>query len=92
MHPACLAIIKSARHQIASQARSRRAVWLPRACFTINPGALTKAYAKLAQRNGGAFVPADASGLAKTADGWELATKQGTIRAAQIAARQGKRP
>lgn len=61
-----------------------RAVWLPRACFTINPGALTKAYAKLAQRNGGAFVPADAGGLAKTADGWELATKQGTIRAAQI--------
>ncbi len=61
-----------------------RAVWLPRACFTVNPGALTKAYAALAERNGGMFVSADASGLAKIADGWELATPQGPIRAAQI--------
>ncbi len=61
-----------------------RAVLLPRACFTVNPGALTKAYATLAQRNGGAFITADASALTKRAEGWELATPQGPIRAAQI--------
>ncbi|MBR8057219.1 NAD(P)/FAD-dependent oxidoreductase [Burkholderia dolosa] len=52
-----------------------------------NPGGLTKAYARLFEREGGAFAHGDAMTLAQVRDGWQLVTDHGPIaaRAAVVA-------
>lgn len=52
-----------------------------------NPGGLTKAYARLFEREGGAFAHGDATTLAQVRDGWQLVTEHGPIaaRAAVVA-------
>lgn len=61
-----------------------RALWHPKACHSVNPGGLTKSYATLVTRGGGAFINGDASTLAKTGDGWRVTTTQGAISAPQV--------
>ncbi|MBR8300020.1 FAD-binding oxidoreductase [Burkholderia dolosa] len=52
-----------------------------------NPGGLTKAYARLFEREGGAFAHGDAMTLAQVRDGWQVVTDHGPIaaRAAVVA-------
>lgn len=54
-------------------------VWSKRASTVSNPGALTKAYAKLFSKNGGYIARGDALTLTKTASGWQMMTEQGVI-------------
>ncbi|AWV01081.1 amino acid dehydrogenase [Burkholderia sp. JP2-270] len=46
-----------------------------------NPGGLTKAYARLFERDGGTFVLGDAKTLAQVDGGWRVATERGAISA-----------
>ncbi|KVR34954.1 amino acid dehydrogenase [Burkholderia ubonensis] len=46
-----------------------------------NPGGLTKAYARLFERDGGTFVLGDATTLAQERDGWSVDTAHGRIAA-----------
>jgi len=61
-----------------------RALWHPKACHAVDPGALTKSYAALAQASGGRVVTGDAGTLARTANGWSVTTEHGPIRAPQV--------
>ncbi|AKM00479.1 NAD(P)/FAD-dependent oxidoreductase [Burkholderia pyrrocinia] len=46
-----------------------------------SPGGLTKAYARLFERDGGTFVLGDAKTLAQVDDGWRVSTEHGPISA-----------
>ncbi|MET3621106.1 NAD(P)/FAD-dependent oxidoreductase [Burkholderia ambifaria] len=46
-----------------------------------SPGGLTKAYARLFEREGGTFVRGDATTLAQVRDGWQVDTEHGPISA-----------
>jgi len=46
-----------------------------------SPGGLTKAYARLFERDGGTFVHGDATTLAQVRDGWQVDTEHGPISA-----------
>ncbi|WP_175735090.1 NAD(P)/FAD-dependent oxidoreductase [Burkholderia ambifaria] len=46
-----------------------------------SPGGLTKAYARLFEREGGTFVLGDATTLAQVRDGWQVDTEHGPISA-----------
>ncbi|WP_175754723.1 NAD(P)/FAD-dependent oxidoreductase [Burkholderia ambifaria] len=46
-----------------------------------SPGGLTKAYARLFERDGGTFVHGDATTLAQVRDGWQVGTEHGPISA-----------
>ncbi|CAI8829866.1 MULTISPECIES: NAD(P)/FAD-dependent oxidoreductase [Burkholderia] len=46
-----------------------------------SPGGLTKAYARLFERDGGTFVHGDATTLAQVRDGWQVDTDHGPISA-----------
>ncbi|WP_342612532.1 FAD-binding oxidoreductase [Burkholderia ambifaria] len=46
-----------------------------------SPGGLTKAYARLFERDGGTFVHGDATTLAQVRDGWQVDTEHGQISA-----------
>ncbi|UEP35506.1 FAD-binding oxidoreductase [Burkholderia ambifaria] len=46
-----------------------------------SPGGLTKAYARLFERDGGTFVHGDATTLAQVRDGWQVDTEHGRISA-----------
>ncbi|WP_321820011.1 MULTISPECIES: FAD-binding oxidoreductase [unclassified Burkholderia] len=46
-----------------------------------SPGGLTKAYARLFERDGGTFVRGDATTLAQVRDGWQVDTEHGPIAA-----------
>ncbi|RQS70101.1 FAD-binding oxidoreductase [Burkholderia sp. Bp8963] len=48
-----------------------------------NPGGLTKAYARLFEREGGTFVLGDATTLEQVRDGWSVDTADGRIAARQ---------
>jgi D-amino-acid dehydrogenase len=61
-----------------------RALWHPNACFSVDPGGLTKSYAGLVSRGGGAFIEGDAATLAKSAQGWSVSTSQGVLQAPQV--------
>lgn len=61
-----------------------RALWHPKACFSVNPGALTKSHAGLVTRGGGAFIRGDAATLTRGADGWKVDTAQGPVSAPQV--------
>ena len=60
------------------------ATYLPRSHRTIDPGSLTKAYAGLVARNGGALVHADAGTLARGAAGWSVDTPEGPVVAPHV--------
>jgi D-amino-acid dehydrogenase len=61
-----------------------KAAWIRDAASTSNPGALTKAYAALAERRGARLLNGDARGLVRRADGWGLLTETGPITARQV--------
>jgi len=49
-----------------------------------SPGGLTKAYARLFERDGGTFVHGDATTLAQVRDGWQVDTEHGPISARSV--------
>ncbi|WP_261531269.1 NAD(P)/FAD-dependent oxidoreductase [Burkholderia multivorans] len=49
-----------------------------------SPGGLTKAYARLFERDGGTFVHGDAATLAQIRDGWQVATAHGAMSARSV--------
>jgi D-amino-acid dehydrogenase len=60
------------------------ATFIPRSHQTIDPGGLTKAYATLVTRSGGAIMRADASSLTRKAGGWTLETPDGPVVAPHV--------
>lgn len=60
------------------------ATYLPNTHRTIDPGSLTKAYAGLVARGGGAMIRADAATLARQAAGWTIDTPEGPIAAPHV--------
>ncbi|NDW01140.1 FAD-binding oxidoreductase [Salipiger sp. PrR002] len=48
-----------------------------------DPGALTQAYAKLFETRGGRIVTGDADTLARSGEGWQIATSEGPVSAEQ---------
>lgn len=59
-------------------------VLMPQPASVSDPSALGKAYAELFQRNGGAFVTADAATLEPTADGWRIQRAEGALSAREV--------
>ncbi|WP_179401998.1 NAD(P)/FAD-dependent oxidoreductase [Burkholderia guangdongensis] len=49
-----------------------------------SPGGLTKAYARLFEREGGAFANGDATTLERAGDGWRIATAHGRMAARDV--------
>ena len=49
-----------------------------------NPGALTKAYEGLYERDGGTFARGDAASLRKSATGWAVTTDEGSLEAEHV--------